>query len=423
MSILGVVQYILALGPTVMLPLSITIIGICFGQGFKKAFKSGITIGIGFVGINLVLGLLITNLGPAAQAMVTRLGLRLTVIDGGWPSAAAATWGSPVAAMIIPLAIAVNFIMIITKTTKTMNIDLWNFWHFGAAAATMFIVTKGNWGLAIAAAILYEIVVLKVADWTAPMVQDFYGLEGIVLPTGSTASFAPIGILLAKGIGKIPIIKDLHADADSIQKRFGIFGEPMMMGVVIGCALGILAGYDIGKILQIGISMGAVMVLLPRMVKIIMEGLIPVSESVREFLQKRFAGRELNIGLDAALAVGHPALLSTALILVPITILLALIIPGNRVLPFGDLATIPFLLAFVVGATKGNIIHSVIAGTILMALSLLMATDFAPTYTIMLQQAHFAIPKGIAQMSNLDTGGNLFNWLILKLGQLFSHFM
>lgn len=417
MSILGVVQYILSLGPTVMLPLSITIIGMCFGQGFKKAFKSGVTIGIGFVGINLVLGLLINNLGPAAQAMVDRMGLRLTVIDGGWPSAAA-TWGSPVAAMIIPLAIIVNLIMIVTKTTKTMNIDLWNFWHFGAAAATMFIVTNGNWGLAIAAAIVYEIVVLKVADWTAPMVQDFYGLDGISLPTGSTASFAPLGILLAKGIGKIPIIKDLHADAESIQKRFGIFGEPMMMGVLIGCVLGILAGYDIGKILQIGMAMGGVMVLLPRMVKIIMEGLIPVSESVRDFLQRKFGDRELHIGLDAALAVGHPALLSTALILVPITILLALIIHGNRVLPFGDLATIPFLLAFVVGATKGNIVHSVIAGTILMALSLLMATDFAPTYTTMLQQAQFAIPKGVAQMSNLDTGGNLFNWLILKIGQL-----
>jgi len=420
MSILGVVQYILALGPTVMLPLSITIIGLCFGQGFKKAFKSGITIGIGFVGINLVLGLLVNNLGPAAQAMVDRLGLRLTVIDGGWPSAAAGTWGSPVASMIIPLAIIVNLIMIVTKTTKTMNIDIWNFWHFGAAAATMYIVTGGNWGLAIAAAIVYEIVVLKVADWTTPMVRDFYGLEGICLPTGSTASFAPIGILLAKGIGKIPVIKDMHADPESIQKKFGIFGEPMMMGVVIGCVLGILAGYDIGAILQIGMAMGGVMVLLPRMVKIIMEGLIPVSESVREFLQKKFADRELNIGLDAALAVGHPAVLSTALILVPITILLALILPGNRVLPFGDLATIPFLVCFIVGATKGNIVHSVMAGTVVMALALLMATDFAPVYTAMLQQAHFAIPKGVAQMSNLDTGGNLFNWLILKIAQLIS---
>ena len=55
--------------------------------------------------------------------------------------------------------------------------------------------------------------------------------------------------------------------------------------------------------------------LMPRMVKILMEGLIPVSESVKEFLQKRDLGkgRELTIGLDAAVAVGHPAVIATAL--------------------------------------------------------------------------------------------------------------
>lgn len=420
MSMLKVVQYILNLGPTVMLPIAITIIGIIFGQNFKKAFKSGITIGIGFVGINLVIGLLVNNLGPAAQAMVSRFGLNLTVIDGGWPAAAAGTWGSPIASIIIPLALAVNLVMIFTNTTKTMDIDIWNYWHFGAAAATVYIVTGGNWIFSIIAAIIYEVVVLKIADWTAPMVQKFYGLEGICLPTGSTASFAPIGILLGKGIGKIPVIKDLHANPESIQKRFGIFGEPMMMGLILGIVLGLLAGFDIGKTLQIGMSMGGVMLLLPRMVKILMEGLIPVSESVREFLKKKAGNKELNIGLDAALSVGHPAVMSTALILVPITIVLAVILPGNKVLPFGDLATIPFCMAFVVGATKGNIIHSVIAGTVLMALSLYMATDFAPVFTEMLKQAHFNFPDGVTQMSNIDTGGNLFNWLVLKFGQLIS---
>ena len=144
MTLLGVIRYILNLGPTVMLPLAIIIIGIGFGQGINKAFKSGITIGIGFVGIDLVIGLLVDNLGPAAQAMVDRFGLRLTVIDGGWPSAAAGTWGSPIATIIIPLAIIVNLIMIFTKTTKAMNIDIWNYWHFGSAAAAVYVLTDGN---------------------------------------------------------------------------------------------------------------------------------------------------------------------------------------------------------------------------------------------------------------------------------------
>lgn len=417
-TLLGIVQYILNLGPTVMLPLALTIIGMAFGQGFKKAFRSGVTIGVGFVGINLVIGLLTNNLGPAAQAMVHRFGLHLNIIDVGWPAAAAISWASPVAAIMIPLGLLVNLIMLVTRTTKTMDIDIWNYWHFTAAAASVYVLTGGNFVLAALGGVIYEIAVIKIADWTAPMVQDFFGLEGVSLPTGSTVSFAPIGIPVGMLVSKIPGIKNLKADPETIQKKFGIFGEPMMMGLVLGLILGILAGYDLAKILQIGMSMAAVMLLMPRMVKILMEGLIPISESVREFLQKRFKNASnINIGLDAAVVVGHPSVIATALILVPITIFLAVILPGNQVLPFGDLATIVFYIAFIVGSTKGNIIHSVITGTILMALSLYMATDIASFHTMMARQAHFAIPKGTSLISSLDMGGNLLNWLVIKIFQ------
>lgn len=419
-TLLAVVQYIINLGPTVMLPIVLTIIGVAFGQGFRKAFRSGVTIGIGFVGINLVIGVLTGNLGPAAQAMVHRFGLQLTIIDVGWPAAAAISWASPVAAFIIPLGILVNLIMLVTKTTKTMDVDIWNYWHFTAAAASVYVLTGGNFVLAALGAIIYEIAVIKVADWTAPMVHEFYGYEGISLPTGSTAAYGLIGIPISTLIGKIPGIKNLKADPDSIQKRFGIFGEPMMMGLILGIILGILAGYDVAKILQIGVSMAAVMLLMPRMVKILMEGLIPISESAKEFLQKRFKnGNDINIGLDAAISVGHPSVIATALILVPITIFLAVILPGNHVLPFGDLATIPFYVAFIVGSNKGNIIHSVITGTIVMALGLYMATDMAPFHTMMAQQAHFAIPKGTSLVSSLDFGGNFLNWIVVKIFQIF----
>lgn len=418
-SLLNVVQYILDLGPSVMLPLALTIIGICFGQGFSKAFRSGITIGVGFVGINLVIDLLVNNLGPAAQAMVERFGLQLQVIDVGWPAAAAISWASPIAAFIIPLALIVNLIMLLTKTTKTMDIDIWNYWHFAATGAFVYVVTGGNVAFALLAAILREIIVLKIADWTAPMVQNFFNLEGISLPTGSTVAYAVLGIPLGKMIKRIPLLKDIKADPDTIQKRFGIFGEPMMMGLFLGLLLGILAGYDFAKVAQIGMSMAAVMLLMPRMVRILMEGLIPFSESVREFLQKRFKNAEdIYIGLDAAVVVGHPSVIATALILIPITIFLAVILPGNKVLPFGDLATIVFYIAFIVAATDGNIIHSVITGIILMTTSLYMATDLAQLHTMMAKQAKFAIPAGTSMISSLDEGGNLLNWLIIKMFQV-----
>jgi PTS system galactitol-specific IIC component len=135
-------------------------------------------------------------------------------------------------------------------------------------------------------------------------------------------------------------------------------------------------------------------------------------------LQKKYAGRELYIGIDAAVSVGHPSVMATALILVPITIFLAVILPGNKVLPFGDLATIPFYMAFIVGFRKGNIVHSVITGTILIAISLFMATNFADVHTAMMANADFNMPNGMTQISSLDMGGNLFNWLILKFAEL-----
>ncbi|PTM58463.1 PTS galactitol transporter subunit IIC [Desmospora activa] len=413
-------QTFLDLGPTVILPVAIFLLGLLFGQKIGKAFRSAVTIGVAFVGIFLVVDLLVNNLGPAAQAMVKRIGVELHVIDVGWPAAASISWASPVAALIIPLALLVNILMLLTKTTKTMNVDIWNFWHYAFIGAIVYFLSDGSLVQALIAAVLFQIVCLKIADWTAPMLEKYFDLPGISVATGSTISYAVLGIPMVKLLQKIPGINKLHADPKTIQRHFGIFGESLFIGLFLGLALGVLAGYDIGDTLNIGISMAAVMLLMPRMVKILMEGLMPISQSAREFLHKRFGTKDIYIGLDAAVAIGHPSVIATALILVPITVVLAIILPGNNVLPFGDLATIPFIVAFIVGAARGNIVHSVIVGTVMIALSLYMATDIAPLHTDMANNAQFNIPEGTNLISSIDQGGNLVNYVIYKLFSLFN---
>ncbi|SHR23468.1 PTS system galactitol-specific EIIC component [Mycobacteroides abscessus subsp. abscessus] len=412
-------QAFLGLGPTVILPVAIFLLGLLFGQKPGKAFRSGLTIGVGFIGIFMVVDLLVNNLGPAANGMVERFGIELNVIDVGWPGAATISWASPIAAFIIPLGLVVNIIMLVTKTTKTMMVDIWNFWHFTFAGAVVYALS-GSIVQALIAAVIFQIIILKIADWTAPMLENYFQLPGISIPTGSTASYAPIGIPLVWLIQKIPGIKNLHADPDTIQKRFGVFGEPIFMGLILGIGLGALAGYGAGDIIKVGMAMGGVMFLMPRMVKILMEGLLPVSEAARNFLSKKFGADNIYIGLDAAVAIGHPSVIATALILVPITVALAVILPGNNLLPFGDLATIPFIVAFIVGAARGNIIHSVIAGTVVIALSLYMATDLAPLHTQMAIDAHFDMPEGTNMISSIDQGGNLVNYVVYKLFALFN---
>ncbi|OZV23028.1 PTS galactitol transporter subunit IIC [Streptococcus sobrinus] len=415
-TLTNIVQSILNMGSSVVLPIIIFILAMVFRVPLKKAITSGLTVGIGMLGINLVLGLLSDNVGPAAQAMVERMGLNLTVVDAGWPAISAATWSQPIAAVMIPVILIVNLIMLAFKWTKTLNIDIWNYWHMSAAAATGYVVT-GNFFWGIFCGIVYTVIVQIIADKTAPYVQEYYGLEGVSFTTGSAQGYGLIGVPVAWLVSKIPGIKNWNVEPETIQKRFGIFGEPMIMGIIIGIALSLLGGYDITKTLQTGMAMGAVMFILPRMVKILMEGLIPIQEAAQTMLQKRYEGREIFLGMDAALATGSPAALSTGLLMVPITLFIAVILPGNRVLPFADLATIPFFAALVVPTRKGNILHSVISLTVVITLALWMATNFAPVLTQM-SEGIVKFPKGATQISNFDTGGNILNWIFLKLSQL-----
>lgn len=122
--VMDVFNWLIAAGPTVLLPVIITIIGMIFGLRIDKAFKSGLTLGIGFAGIKLILDFMTTNVGPAAKAMVERTGAHLTALDVGWGSIAAVTWASPIIAILIFAILAVNIVLLIIKRTSSARIRL-----------------------------------------------------------------------------------------------------------------------------------------------------------------------------------------------------------------------------------------------------------------------------------------------------------
>ena len=114
---------ILDAGAVVMLPIIITIIGLIFRVKLSKAFRSGLTIGIGFAGINLVINMMKSNLGPAAQAMVQNFGIKLDILDVGWGAIAAVTWSSPIIAILIFCILATNIVMLVLKATDTLDVE------------------------------------------------------------------------------------------------------------------------------------------------------------------------------------------------------------------------------------------------------------------------------------------------------------
>ncbi len=412
------IQFILDLGATVMMPIIILILGLLLRQKFSQAIRSGLTVGMGFAGIFLVIGLFSTNLSPAAKAMVENFGLHLDILDVGWPVSAAISFGTPIVPIIFILGVLINVAMLAMNWTKTMNIDLWNYWHFIFGGALVMYLT-GSVVLGVVVSCLTIIVILKLADYMQPYVEKVFGMPGISLPHTEDIGWAPICILLDKIIDKIPVINKIDINPEYVQKRFGVIGEPMFIGLILGGFIGFLAGYDLKGVIQLGINMAAVMFLLPRMSRILMEGLMPLSDSAREFLNSRFPGKEVFIGLDSAVIAGHPAVMAVCLMMIPITLLLAAILPGNRVMPFTDLAGLCFCLSWAVGASRANVFRGLIISTILMVFILYMATDIAPVVTTMAKEVGFPFPEGTLAISSLDGGSHFVSYVMYKVIELF----
>lgn len=412
------------LGSTVLLPVFIFVFAVILGAKPGRAFRSAITIAVAFIGINLVIGLMLGALGTVSSAIVTNAGIQRDILDVGWPSAAAIAFGSSVGLWVIPIGLIVNLALLLTGVTKTLNVDLWNFWHY-AFAGSLVVAMTNNLALGLVAAALYAALMLFFADWTGPAVQKFYNLPSVSIPHGTSAAYVPLAIPINWLLDRIPGVKDWNLNPDNIQKRLGpTFGDPMIVGLVIGLVLGIIGyGWPVffqgqqadglqltAQILTLGVQLAASMVLLPRMVGILMEGLIPVSEAAREFMQKRAAGRDIYIGLDSAILIGHPSVISSSLLLVPIAILLSAILPGNRVLLAADLAVIPFVIAIFAPMTRGNVFRIVVIGTIALVVGFYVGNLISPQMTTAAVQANFAMPEGVAQITSIADG---FIWIPL----------
>ena len=89
-----VFSYIIGLGAAVMMPIIFTVLGVCIGIKLGDALKSGLKVGVGFIGLSIVTALLTSALGPALNTVVDIYDLQLKVFDMGWPAAAAVAYNT-----------------------------------------------------------------------------------------------------------------------------------------------------------------------------------------------------------------------------------------------------------------------------------------------------------------------------------------
>ncbi len=421
--------YIIGLGAAVMMPIIFTVLGLCIGIKLGKALKSGLLVGVGFVGLSVVTALLTDSLGEPLKKVTEIYGLSLGIFDMGWPAAASVAYNTSVGAFIIPVCLLVNVIMLLTRTTKTVNIDLWNYWHFAFIGAVVYFAS-GHIGWGFFAAIVCYIITLVMADLTSKQFQRYYDkMEGISIPQPFCQGFVPFAVVINKGLDAIPGFDKLNIDAEGMKKKFGIMGEPLFLGVIVGCGIGILSCENwkqvidkIPFILGLGIKMGAVMELIPRITSLFIEGLRPISDATREMIARKFKNSaELNIGMSPALVIGHPTTLVVSLLLIPTILFLSVVLPENQFLPLASLAGMFYLFPVVLPITKGNVLKTFIIGLVALIVGLYFVTDLAPYFTqaatdvyAKTGDAAVKIPEGF-QGGALDFASSLFSWVIFHL--------
>lgn len=425
----SVFSYIIGLGAAVMMPVIFTILGVCIGIKFGDALKSGLKVGVGFIGLSIVTALLTSALGPALNSVVDIYDLQLKVFDMGWPAAASVAYNTAVGAFIIPVCLGVNILMLITRTTRTVNIDLWNYWHFAFIGAVIYFASDSlAWGFF--GAVVCYVITLIIADMTALRFQRFYkDMDGISIPQPFCAGFAPFAWIINKALDRIPGMHKLEIDAEGLKKKFGLLGEPLFLGVIVGVFIGCLTCTTWGEIvdripyiLGLGIKMGAVMELIPRVTVLFIEGLKPISEATRVLIAKKFKGADgLNIGMSPALVIGHPTTLVVSLLLIPVTLLLAVVLPGNQFLPLASLAGMFYIFPLVLPFTKGNVVKTFIVGLLVIVAGLFMVTNLAPAFTLAAHDvflatgdAAVAIPEGF-QGGSLDFASSPLAWVLYQL--------
>lgn len=375
-------------GSAVFVPVIIFVICLILGVELKKAAFSGMYAGIGLTGFGWLVNSYIPIIVPAVQNFVKTTGINLPIVDIGWQATSVIAYATQAGMMFLAFGLLFQVLLFLFKVTNVfIPGDLWNNYSYMFWGSMIFVATKDIW-LSLAAMfimVLYNIIFIEMNSkrWST-----YYGYQNCVVPALHIAPATPFAVGGNWVLNKMGAYK-IRWRPEALRTRMGFLGEPIVLGMILGLLLGILGHLgDIatlaawGNIMTIAISTAAVMAIFPRVANIFAGAFMPITEAARKRNTAGVReGDDLYIGINDATGYGEPATLISGIILIPILLLLAVILPGNRTLPLVDLIAISFIIQPFVAASNGNIFKTVLLSAIWFAIGLYVCTYTAPLFT------------------------------------------
>ncbi len=413
-------QPIIDLGAAPMMFILISLIAILMGVKVSKALEGGLKLGIAITGIGAVINILTSNFAPALQAFVVSTGIELTITDVGWAPLATITWGSAYTLFFLLVLVIVNLVMLGLNKTDTLDVDTFNIWHL-SITGLLVMYYSDNLLLATLFVVLLGIMKLINADLMKPTFNDLLNMPDENPTTTTHLNFLvnPIIMVFDKFIDQLfPNLDQYDFDAAKLNEKIGFWGSRFAIGAYLGVFVGLLGGYSLAEIFKLAFISATSLELFAIVGIWFIEAMEPISQGIADFMSKRMKGRAFNIGIDWPFLAARPEMWAVANILAPILVLVALLLPGNGVLPLGGIVLTALTPALLV-ISRGKIIRMIITGVLMLPVFLWSGTAIAPFVTEVAQSVG-AMPEGIADnvlITHSTLGSPLEKFIAILIGQ------
>lgn len=390
----------------------------------------GLYAGIGLTGFSWIINQFTPIVIKIVYKMVNNTGIKRPIVDIGWEAGAVASFGSAIGLTFFIFGLLVEIILFATRITKVfMPSNLWNNFVFMLWGSLAFYVTH-DWWLSLGLSFFMLLYTLLFAEIQADRWSTYYKSKNITVCSAQNIVQTIPAILLDPLWNRLGFNRTTLTPT-TLKHKLGIFGESPILGAALGLFISLIANIKElnqvsawEQIFQFTIQLSAVITIFPLIATVFNMAFTPLAEQIdksRKQKQKSNLGIEINpihdkkrwfLAVDDSVGYGESATIISGIVLIPIMLILAFLLPGNKTLPIVDLVFLPFMVESIVAITNGNILKVIATSIVWFSLGLYTASWLGPIYTYAIAHYGVTIPAGVILVTSFSLMAQPFNALI-----------
>lgn len=390
----------------------------------------GLYAGIGLTGFSWIINQFTLIVIKIVYKMVNNTGIKSPIVDIGWEAGAVASFGSAIGLTFFIFGLLVEIILFATRITKVfMPSNLWNNFVFMLWGSLAFYVTH-DWWLSLGLSFFMLLYTLLFAEIQADRWSTYYKSKNITVCSAQNI-FQTIPAILLDPLWNRLGFNRTTLTPTTLKHKLGIFGESPILGAALGLFISLIANIKElnqvsawEQIFQFTIQLSAVITIFPLIATVFNMAFTPLAEQIdksRKQKQKSNLGIEINpihdkkrwfLAVDDSVGYGESATIISGIVLIPIMLILAFLLPGNKTLPIVDLVFLPFMVESIVAITNGNILKVIATSIVWFSLGLYTASWLGPIYTYAIAHYGVTIPAGVILVTSFSLMAQPFNALI-----------